>query len=129
MEVLPDDHQEAVFYTLHFDVLLFCLQFPHVRRMPLLDYTTRGGGVAGSEPVYTTTGAGYHMWPSVQVDGEECCVPQLLGLLQFQVIPRHPQHVVPKCVSWGYDDLGRMRTTVWSAGRDDAEMFSDSDSD
>ena len=117
LQMLAAGHMEHHFYVLHLDVLLFCLQFPHVRGMPLLDRRTRIAGVEESFAVFTTTNAGYSIWPSVNVDGEYCCVLELLGLLQFPVIPRNPQHVNPKCVNRGYDRLGRVRTDLHEAGQ------------
>ena len=117
LQMLAVGHIEQHFYVLHLDVLLFCLQFPHVRRVPLLDRRTRIAGVEQSFAVFTTTDSGYSIWPCVKVNDEDCCVLELLGLLQFAVIPRNPQHVKPKCVNWGYDLLGRVRTDLHRAGR------------
>ncbi len=74
-------------------------------------------GAEQSFAVFTTSDSGYNIWPSVKVDGEDCCVLELLGLLQFAVIPRNPQHVNPKCVNWGCDRLGRVRTDLHEASR------------
>ena len=115
---LPLGHQEAQYYALHLDLLLFCMQFPHVRGIPLLDLRTRRvDGSFGSEPLFTTTRSGYNIWPSVKLDNKECCVDELLGLLQFTAMPRNPQHVNPKCANWGLDDFGRVRTSLHQAGQ------------
>ncbi len=118
LQRLPLGHQEAQYYALHLDLLLFCMRFPHVRGIPLLDLRTRrDDGSLGSEPLVTTTGSGYNMWPTVKLDNKECCVDELLGLLQFEAIPRNPQRVNPKCANWGYDDFGRVQTSLHQAGQ------------
>jgi hypothetical protein len=133
LERLPPNHDELYFYRLHLDMLLFCIQFPHVRRLPLLDLMTGGG----SHAIFTTTGAGYHIWPTVWVGGDDCCVLQLLGLLQFAIIPRHPTLVLWKCANWGYDPLGRMWTKFYrratqipgDGNQVDEDEFDDDDDD
>jgi hypothetical protein len=49
----------------------------------------------------------------VLVEGEECCVLQLLGLTQFSVVLRNPQSQNPKYINWVYGDNGVVRTELY----------------
>ena len=40
----------------------------------------------------------------------------LLGLAQFKVIPRNPQHCNPKYINWGYGNDGVMDTLLHHGG-------------
>ncbi len=69
--------------------------------VPLLDVTTVSDDGGQAVAVYSKIDSGYSNWPYVLVEGESCCVLQLLGLTQFPVVPRHPQHQNPKFINWG----------------------------
>ena len=108
LQVLRPGHGCGQFYTIHLDLLLVQMLHPNMRGLPLLDLTSADG----SRAVYTYTKSGSHNWPHVLVEGEECCVLQLLGLTQFSVVPRNPQSQNPQYINWGYGDNGVVRTQL-----------------
>ncbi len=75
----------------HLNLLLLQLQFPNLRGLPLLDITTVGADGSESIAQRTYTKSGGNNWPHVKVEGKSCCALQLMGLVQFKVIKRHPQ--------------------------------------
>ena len=111
LERLYPGHGHKKFYKLHLDLLLLQMQCPHVSGVPLLDIiTVLDDGSSRAVAVYSQSSS---VWPTVQVEGESCCVLQLLGLTQFRVVPRHPQQQNPKFINWGQDDWGRVITILW----------------
>jgi hypothetical protein len=91
--------------------LLFQMQNPFERDVPVLDWVTS----EGSRVHLSATGAAYSGWPSVSSIGgpKKCCVNQLFGLFQFPFIPRHPQLQAKKFINWGYDRQGLFRTRTY----------------
>ena len=74
LEGLAHGHQEKKFYTLHLDMLVMQMDFPKVRRLPLVDVTSVGpDGKSVSVAALTYTPSGGNNWPRVQVEGEDCC--------------------------------------------------------
>ena len=101
-ERLPPDHNRKKYYRLHFDLAAGLFQFPHLSGVPVLDITTVSDtGREESVPIFSQNGSERDNWPTVMVEGESCCVFQLLGLTQFPVVPRHPQSQNPKYINWG----------------------------
>ena len=86
------------FYVLRLSALLFHCQIMHARGVPLLEY-------ADGQKVRThcsSTSACHSTWPNVTVERADCCVLQLLGLTQFEMIPRNPQTGQKrKFANWG----------------------------
>jgi hypothetical protein len=75
--------------VIRFDMLLLCCQLPHAcTGVPIGFYVDENGR---AHTLWTFTTASYNLWPQVIIDKEPCCVMQLLGLIQFSMIPRHPQ--------------------------------------
>ena len=111
LERLYPGYGHKKFYKLHLDLLLFQMQCQHVSGVPLLDIiTVSDDGSRQAVAVYSRSSS---VWPTVLVEGESCCVLQLLGLTQFRVVPRHPQLQNPKFINWGQDDWGRVITILW----------------
>ena len=106
LQALPPGHGYGEFQTIHLDLLLVQMLLPNVRGLPLLDLTS----AAGSRAVYTYTKSRGNNWAHVLVEDEECCVPQLLGLTQFSVVPRNPRHEKPIYILWGYGNNGVVAT-------------------
>ncbi len=102
LERLEYGHKEPRFYTLHLNLLLLQIQYPNLRGLPLLDITTVDSTGSQSIAQRTYTSSGGHNWPLVNVESTSCCVLQLMGLVQFKVIKRHPQEKGTKYVNWGY---------------------------
>ena len=126
---IPDvDH-----YCMDVIALLFQIQNPFERDVPVLDWVTK----EGSRVHLSARGASYSGWPVVRCIGgsKQCCVNQLLGLLQFPVIPRHPQLQKEKYINWGYNRQGLFRTLTYRQEKVvactcvDISSSSDSDSD
>jgi hypothetical protein len=63
-------------------------------------------------------------WPEITVFGDNCCVLQLVCLLQFGYAPRHPQHQDTKFINHGYNGgTGVSRTLTYNQNEDeDAEV-------
>ena len=97
------------FYFLYLSAFLFQCQIVHARGVPLLEYTNE-------ETVRThcsSTSACHSAWPYVTVDSADCCVLQLLGLTQFEMIPRNPQTGQErKFANWG-EFMGCMYTYLY----------------
>ena len=110
MEKLSPGHGCPKFQTLHLDLLLVQLLVPNLRGLPVLDVSTPSE--QHSELAYYTYVYGGSRWPCVLVGGEQCCVMQLLGLTQFEVVPRHPQSEGTKYVNWGYGVHGIVKTYI-----------------
>jgi hypothetical protein len=111
LEQLYPGYGHKKFYKLHLDLLLFQMQCPHVSGVPLMDIVTvSDDGSRQAVAVYSRSSS---VWPTVLVEGESCCVLQLLGLTQFRVVPRHPQHQNPKFINWCMDYWGRVVTTLY----------------
>jgi hypothetical protein len=88
------------YYVLHLDALLLQCQYLHARGVPVLDYVDLTGARTRTHCSYTS--APYNAWPYVEVEGDSCCVLQLLGLTQFEITPRNPQiGQATKDVNWG----------------------------
>ena len=103
LERLPPGHQRKHFMRLHPDLAGFQFQFPHTSGVPLLDVMTVTDTGTLAVPVYSQIGSESSNWPTVLVEGESCCVFQLLGLTQFPVVPKHPQSENPKYINWGME--------------------------
>ena len=104
LERLPQGHNCRYYYRLHMDLAACLYQFPHLSGVPLLDITTVSDtGRVESVPIYSQISSASGNWPTVLVEGESCCVLQLLGLTQFPVVPRHPQSQNPKHINWGIE--------------------------
>ena len=103
LERLPQGHGRSNYNRLHLDLLAFLFQFPHTSGVPLLDVTTVTDTGTVAVAVYSQIGSVSSNWPTVLVEGESCCVFQLLGLTQFPVVPRHPQSQNPKHINWGIE--------------------------
>jgi hypothetical protein len=103
LERLEYGHKVPRFYTLHLNLLLLQLQFPNLHGLPLLDITTVGadGRESSAQRAYKKSGG--NNWPHVKVEGKSCCALQLMGLVQFKVIKRHPQEKGKKYINWGYE--------------------------
>ena len=101
MERLPLGHTRTQFIRLHLDLAAFLFQYPHISGVPLLDLVTVIATGEKAVPVYSQIDSDSSNWPTVMVEGESCCVFQLLGLTQFPVVPRHPQSQNPKYINWG----------------------------
>ena len=100
LERLPQGHGRSNYNRLHLDLLAFLSQFPHTSGVPLLDVTTVTDTGTVAVAVYSQIGSVSSNWPTVLVEGESCCVFQLLGLTQFPVVPRHPQSQNLKFINW-----------------------------
>jgi hypothetical protein len=75
------------YYVLHLSAFLFQCQLLHARGVPLLDYTD--GQKVRSH--CSSTSSCHSVWPYATVEGAGRCVLELLGLTQFEMIPRNPQ--------------------------------------
>ena len=54
--------------------------------------------------------------------GDNCCVLQLVCLLQFGYAPRHPQHQDTKYINHGWDlETGVFRTLTYNQTEDEDE--------
>jgi hypothetical protein len=98
------------FYTLHLSAFLFQCQLLHARGVPLLEHT-KGNKVRTH---CSKTPACHSAWPGVTVESANCCVLQLLGLTQFEMIPRNPQTGQDcKFANWG-EFMGCIYTYLYS---------------
>ena len=99
----------SAFYTLHLDMWALSMELSHATGIPVLEFN-----VGNSASTFATYSTPYNPWPKVLIGGKDCCVAQLLGLTQFDVIPRHPQHPQShiKYINWGFPD-GIFCTTVY----------------
>ncbi len=114
LERLEYGHKVPRFYTLHLNLLLLQIRFPNLRGLPLLDFTTVGAdGSSESVAQLTYTKSGGNNWPQVKVEGKSCCALQLMGLVQFKVIKRHPQEKGKKYINWGYRNNGVFKTYLY----------------
>ena len=115
LERLAYGHKVQRFYTLHLNLLLLQLQFPNLRGLPLLDITTIVADRSKSDAQLTYNKSGWSSWPFVKVEGKSCCVLQLVGLVQFKVIKRHPNEKGKKTkyISWGYGYNGVFTTYLY----------------
>ena len=94
------------YYVLHLSSFIFQCQFLHARGVPLLE-CTNGTKVRTQ---CSSTSACHSAWPYVTVENAGCCVLQLLGLAQFEMIPRNPQIGQKfKFANWG-----EFRGCVWT---------------
>ena len=77
------------------------MHLPHAEGIPVVEFNS--GNRASTLSTYSCP---YQLWPKVLIGGEGCCVAQLLGLTQFDVILRHPQHPQShrKCINCGVID-------------------------
>ena len=101
-------------FTIQLQALLFQLQYPNAVGVPVVCYNVAPGE---AKPLLSFIPADYHAWPQVMLPGQKpvkpICVAQLVGLLQFGVIPRHPQiGQLKKWGNWGYQ-AGVFRTTLY----------------
>ena len=98
------------YYTLHLDMWALSMTLTHAAGIPVVEFHSNNRA-----NTFSTFSSPYHNWPSVLIGGcrDDCCVAQLLGLTQFDVIPRHPQHPQShkKWTNWGFID-GIFRTTL-----------------
>jgi hypothetical protein len=86
------------YYVLRLGALVFNCQILHARGVPLLEYVD-GRKVRTK---CSKTSACHSAWPHVDVERAGCCVLQLLGLTQFEMIPRNPQTGQKrKFANWG----------------------------
>jgi hypothetical protein len=97
------------FYVLRLSALLFQCQLLHARGVPLLEYSNG----AKKRTNCSSTSACHSAWPYVTVESNGCCVLQLLGLTQFEMIPRNPQTGQEcKFANWG-EFLGCVYTYLY----------------
>jgi hypothetical protein len=110
------DHARPGSFTIQLQALLFQLQYPNAVGVPVLRYNTAPGQ---AQSLLSFVPADYHAWPQVMLPGTgkkptPVCVAQLVGLLQFGVIPRHPQiGQSKKWGNWGYPSAGVFATTLY----------------
>lgn len=102
----------TAYYALHLDMWALGMTLPHAEGIPVIEFNCANNRAS----TFSTYGSVHAIWPRVLIGGpgEDCCVAQLLGLTQFDVIPRHPQHPQShkKWINWGVID-GIFRTTVY----------------
>jgi hypothetical protein len=96
--------------TIQLQAMAYQLQYQHLEHVPIMSLNTAKGSI----PHFTYCNAEYDHWSSVMgPDKLPVCVAQLVGLLQFGVIPRHPQKgQAQKWGNWGYLN-GVFRTTLY----------------
>jgi hypothetical protein len=75
------------FYILYLDAFMLQCQILHARGVPLLEYTN--GQIIRTH--CSRSSACHSAWPYATVESECLCILQLLGLIQFEMIPRNPQ--------------------------------------
>ena len=107
-------------YAMEVIALMFQTQFSDQQHVPILDMVTEDGSCAH----FSSTGSSYSRWPSMSNIGgkKRACTNQLIGLLQFPIIPRHPQLQSVKYCNWGYDRGGISRTRTYHQQRDPAAI-------
>jgi hypothetical protein len=105
------------------DCLMLSLQFPQLDDVPVIRHITKVTRNSISAVEYFSCGtAEYNVWPVVasfpSYDGtgtavnKNLCVAQLIGLLQFPKVPRHPIKLCHlHAVKWGISK-GKWRTTL-----------------
>ncbi len=103
LERLPLGHARTQYIRLHLDLAALLYQYPHICGVPVLDVVTETATEKKAVPVYSQSASDASNWPTVKIEGESCCVFQLLGLTQFPVVPRHPQSQNPKVINWGIE--------------------------
>jgi hypothetical protein len=120
VEVLKrhDKQPKGPHYAMDVTALMFQTQCPEQQHVPILDEVTEDG----SRAHLSSTGSSSSRWPSISNFGgkKRACTNQLIGLLQFSVIPRHPQLQSLKYCNWGYDRRGISRTLTYRQQRDPA---------
>jgi hypothetical protein len=104
---IPGDAEHCV---MDIRALLFQMQCPAEIGVPIL-YTTPAGSLS-SVTHFSYTKGECSRWPHVQVFDDECCVAQLVCLLQFGFAPRYPQHAKPKCINHGFK-IGKFYTKLF----------------
>ena len=115
-------------FVVDLELMMLSLQFPELDGIPILcSVTSAAEEVPAGEAVSVTVltvvklmtignGGCYSYWPCIDhvtsyedgnVVNKELCVGQLLGLLQFPMIPRHPiRYVLIKSVNWALTSSG-----------------------
>ena len=90
--------EHGFFYILYMDAFMMQSQILHARGVPLLEYTN-GDKV---RTLCSSTSARHSAWPYATVESAHCCILELLGLTQFEMIPRNPQTgQLCKFANWG----------------------------
>jgi hypothetical protein len=94
----PTKPAHGFFNIMHLDAFMLQCQILHARGVPLLEYTD-------GQKIRTqcsSTSACHSAWPIATVESECVCILQLLGLIQFEMIPRNPQTgQTCKFANWG----------------------------
>ena len=102
--------------------LLFQLQAPHEVGVPIL-YST-GAGTSEAITRFSFVRGCYSRWPKIKVFGKDCCVAQLVCLLQFGYAPRSPQRSGgkhTKYINHGYrSSSGRFCTRTYNQDKQEA---------
>ncbi len=101
---VPQDRSSC---TMDIRALMFQLQAPHEVGVPILYSTAAGTGEAITR--FSFVKSCYNRWPYIKVFGKDCCVAQLVCLLQFGLAPRRPQRTGGK----GTSTTGTGRSTVF----------------
>jgi hypothetical protein len=98
----------TAYYVLHLDMWALSMTLPHASGIPVIEYRC----AADKAFTFSSFSSVHNIWPKVLI-GTDCCVAQLLGLTQFGVVPRHPQHPQShtKWINWGVVN-GIFRTTA-----------------
>ena len=106
-----DPEPGTEYLVLHLDMWALSMTLPHAEGIPVVELV----GGHNKAKTFATHSSVHHMWPCVKIGGKDCCVAQLLGLTQFAVVPRHPQHPQShqKWINWGVID-GIFRTSVYT---------------
>jgi len=96
--------------VVYLDMLLLSAQISNAQGIPI-GYRVQAGQ---AKTLFTYATSGSNNWAHFDVDGDACCVLTIVGLLQFGMIPRHPQKGVKrKYANWGYDASGLFRTILY----------------
>ncbi len=117
--------------TMNIAALFFQLERPGEVHVPILYHTPAGSDE--SQWSFSYTKGVYDRWGYIKVFGIECCVAQLVLLLQCDFAPVNPQSQNPKCINHGFNHQGFFQTTLHHQGTGEAaavvQLSSDSDSD